>query len=340
MMNPATRSKIPSRATTAIYRSHGYIQYSRVPFPRPSHFPRLSLQPRISRRFTTSTQSRPLSLRTYIHAATFTLFGLTIGQILRYAYVPPAAPEPRTPADDIVLKQKEKDIDSLAIVQRHRGHDDWRELKTHVGSRYDIQQLGASQGGRSEDGESDVNKSTARTLTKVAMSGSRGLGVQRTFWNEEKGELVEIVWFGQGLSGWPGVAHGGVIATVFEEALRHVAAGSDKDWTTLPEEPNTLNLSYVKPTLANNFYVIRAMRSVEKVTGRNGINPRKPEDAAPTPKEIDATLETLDGKILVKARGTFTYPIVAQTKAETANVEKTTWDALLNSIITNRSTGE
>ncbi|KAF2237728.1 hypothetical protein EV356DRAFT_529661 [Viridothelium virens] len=332
----ATRSKLPSRATTLFHRSLGHIQHSRAPFPLPPSFPRFSIHFRISRRFTTSTQSRPLSLRTYIYAATFTLFGLTIGQVLRHAYVPPAAPEPGTRADDIILRQKEKDIDNLAIVQRHRDHDEWREL-AHVGSKDDTQQQGGSQGGRSDDGRRDVIKSTVRSLTKAAMSGSRGLGVQRTFWNEEKGELVKIVWFGQGLSGWPGVAHGGAIATVFEEALRHIAAGSDKDWTTLPEEPNTLNLSYVKPTLANNFYVIRGMRSVEKVTERDGINPRKPKDGTPTSKEIDATLETLDGKILVKARGTFTDAAIAQTKAEMQRAGKSTWHAFTQSVIPKRS---
>jgi hypothetical protein len=58
-----------------------------------------------------------------------------------------------------------------------------------------------------------------------AMSGTRGLGVQRAFWNPETKELVAVVWIGGGLAGWPGVAHGGAIATIFEEAMARMVKG-------------------------------------------------------------------------------------------------------------------
>lgn len=124
-----------------------------------------------------------------------------------------------------MLKQKERDIDKLPIVQRLRQDGAWRELRTHV----EAGQSKRNQGGLHDD---ELDK-RSRTLTEAAMSGSRGLGVQRAFWDNEKGELVAIVWFGQGLSGWPGIAHGGAIATVLEEALRQVALGIDKDWTSM-----------------------------------------------------------------------------------------------------------
>ncbi|KAI9693308.1 MAG: hypothetical protein M1822_005304 [Bathelium mastoideum] len=172
----------------------------------------------------------------------------------------------------------------------------------------------------------------------MAMSGSRGLAVQRLFWNDTKGELVTVLWLGQGLGGWPGVAHGGAIATVLEEALRQVAVGIDKDWTSLPEEPNTLNLSYVKPTLTNNFYVVRVTHSAEQVKKRTGIDPRQPADSSPLTQEVDAILESLEGRTLVKARGTFRLPTAAQAKTELHSAGKSTWQTLVNNIIPKWST--
>jgi hypothetical protein len=59
------------------------------------------------------------------------------------------------------------------------------------------------------------------------MSGTRGLGVQRAFWNAETREMVAVVWIGGGLAGWPGVAHGGAIATVMEEVMARMVRGPE-----------------------------------------------------------------------------------------------------------------
>jgi acyl-coenzyme A thioesterase PaaI-like protein len=58
-----------------------------------------------------------------------------------------------------------------------------------------------------------------------SLSGTRGFGVQRAFWNAETREMVAVVWIGGGLTGWPGVAHGGAIATVFEETMARMVRG-------------------------------------------------------------------------------------------------------------------
>jgi hypothetical protein len=58
-----------------------------------------------------------------------------------------------------------------------------------------------------------------------SLSGTRGLGVQRAFWNSETKEMVAVVWIGGGLAGWPGVAHGGAIATIFEETMARMVKG-------------------------------------------------------------------------------------------------------------------
>ena len=211
------------RASTVFRQPPRYLSRHQPLSPLPSRT--LNLHTHRKSYSSIATARRPISLRPYIYAVTFTILGLTAGQLLRFAYVPPAAPEPGTSEDSVVLRQKEKDIDRLPFVQRFREDGQWRELRTHVGAGEGTQESGGVRGGEFDDG--------SRTLTKAAMSGSRGLGVQRAFWNDEKGELMMIVWFGQGLSGWPGVAHGGAVATVLEEGLRQTALGVDEDWTSM-----------------------------------------------------------------------------------------------------------
>ena len=75
--------------------------------------------------------------------------------------------------------------------------------------------------------EGDTGKQVTRTLTQQTMAGTRGLGVQRAFWNAATRELIAVVWFGGALSGWPGLAHGGAIATVFDEGFSRIVAGPE-----------------------------------------------------------------------------------------------------------------
>lgn len=83
--------------------------------------------------------------------------------------------------------------------------------------------------------QSDVEERSRNGMLR-AISGTRGLGVQRAFWNDETREMVAIVWMGGGLAGWPGVAHGGGIATIFEEVMARMVRGpvGDVGMYTIP----------------------------------------------------------------------------------------------------------
>lgn len=91
--------------------------------------------------------------------------------------------------------------------------------------------------------------------------------------------MVAVVWIGGGLAGWPGVAHGGAIATVMEEVMARMIRGPDgivgvyttsSDYTTTPNKigltlkiepvhrPDSLSITYAKPTYSLDFYVLRA----------------------------------------------------------------------------------
>lgn len=68
------------------------------------------------------------------------------------------------------------------------------------------------------------------------------MGVFRVFWNEAEKRSISVVFFGGGLSGWPGVVHGGAIATVLDEALGTVAVKSfpQKTGTIIPLVPRPI----------------------------------------------------------------------------------------------------
>lgn len=116
------------------------------------------------------------------------------------------------------------------------------------------------------------------------MAGARGLGVQRVFWNQGQGELVAVQWFGGGVSGWPGVTHGGAIATVLSEKMGMAAKlGTGTGGDAVLRE---LELQYKKPTYANAFYVLRVKTEGQE----NGV-------------QVEGQLETLEGEVCVAAKG-------------------------------------
>ncbi|PNS14138.1 hypothetical protein CAC42_6651 [Sphaceloma murrayae] len=169
------------------------------------------------------------------------------------------------------------------------------------GLRQQAEALGVSI----DEGEEGVDRGADRKfrgsgITADALGGSRGLAVERVFWNAGEQELVAVVWLGKGLCGWPETVHGGLLATVLGEKVgmaaelmrREVLPSSrrreegrksqdDWDWKALKE----LEIQYKKPTYAGRFYVVRAL-------------PRLDEDGRDV--EVEGTLETLEGKVCVQ----------------------------------------
>ncbi|KAF4551629.1 Hypothetical protein D9617_12g035170 [Elsinoe fawcettii] len=140
-------------------------------------------------------------------------------------------------------------------------------------------------------------------MVREALAGSRGLAVERAFWNKKETELVAVVYLGKGLCGWPNTVHGGFIATLMGERLGMAAEllrtealpnskqreggkgeGEEADWRDLSE----LEIQYKKPTYAGQFYVVRAI-------------PRMTEDGKGI--DIEGVLETLEGKVTVQVHG-------------------------------------
>lgn len=132
----------------------------------------------------------------------------------------------------------------------------------------------------------------ARRLTTGPLAGARAVGAfQRIFFNQDTGECVCVIWFGGAVSGWPGVTHGGLVAIIMDEQLGRCAIRQFPSQTGVTAN---LDITYLKPTVTNSFYVIRSFPSKEGLTD--------------TKAWVHGRLETLEGKVCVEAKGLFVVP--------------------------------
>ena len=101
-------------------------------------------------------------------------------------------------------------------------------------------------------------------LTGGTLAGDRKLVVPPVIWNQKDGKsLVSICFIGEDLCGYPGIVHGGLLATLLDEGLARCC------FPALPHKiAMTANLSvnYRKPAPAGRYYVLRA--KTLKVEGR------------------------------------------------------------------------
>ncbi|TIA15651.1 hypothetical protein D6C80_05006 [Aureobasidium pullulans] len=252
-----------------------------------------------------SPNTAPSLFRKYRGIILWTSIGLavggTTGTIVSHTIAPPPHPLPGTHEDGILMQDLNTRIDSefkvkvlrgkcTAVAASLRGDEGvWREL--------DPTTLDGS-------------------LVSDSLSGARSLGVQRVFWNEKEHELVAVMWFGGAMSGWPGVTHGGGIATVVADKMvlaARLAKGiaPAQDASVGPTEPTRLDLTYKKPTYANAFYVVRAVP-------RYGAF----ETASANDIGVDAQLETLDGTVCVQVKGV--VPVSEGESAITSSIKSLT----------------
>lgn len=140
------------------------------------------------------------------------------------------------------------------------------------------------------------DEQTAR-FTTGALAGARALGgFQRVFANKSTGEVVTVVWFGGAVAGWPGVTHGGLVATVLDEQFGRCAVRQFPSQTGVTAN---LEINYRKPILTNSYYVIRSLPQKETFTENKGW--------------VEGRLETLDGKVCCEGKALYVVPRKYQT---------------------------
>ncbi|KAK5131727.1 hypothetical protein LTR08_000616 [Meristemomyces frigidus] len=255
--------------------------------------------------------------------------GLTSGALVSHIIAPPPHPEPGSHGDALLLADLNARLDAEFKIKVLRGKclGVTKALRGVEGGWVEIIGPGSANGESEGEGEGQGARSLASSL-----QGAKGLGVERLFYDRGEHMLVAVVWFGASLSGWPGVTHGGVIATALSDKLALTASlaamagkkgknGSSVSAAAIPQrlpgtgdhakmfapgvkgpEPAHMRLSYVKPTLANGFYVIRVQPSLglEEEAGGEGAG-----SEVKGGRDYEATLETLDGKVCATAQATF-----------------------------------
>ncbi|KAI0147519.1 hypothetical protein GGR57DRAFT_493849 [Xylariaceae sp. FL1272] len=228
------------------------------------------------------------------YAIVFLLLGTTGGTFLRLTVAPPGLPPQGSDEDQYLQSKIQAAGAALPIVQRLSADPSWTSWDAYAGvSRTPVE-------GRISHAETRI--------TSGPMAGSSGLAFQRIFHNASTGEVVTVVYFGAGLAGWPGVVHGGAIATVLDESMGRCAILRFPARTGVTAN---LDLSYRAPTLTNNFYIIRSQPMVtdgDEVVAADGS--RRSDRKLWT----QARMETEKGKLCVEAKALFVVPKVIQLK--------------------------
>ncbi|CZT50902.1 related to thioesterase family protein [Rhynchosporium secalis] len=225
----------------------------------PSH-PSPSLQPTPKRSF-----------RPYIYATLFLILGLTTGQYARYVLAPPPLPPAGSEEDDQMIAYLHTQASKIPLVKSLSSDPAWISHDAYT------TMSDAERGSR---------------LTTDALAGARALGgYQRIFQNTSTGETITVIWFGGVLAGWPGVTHGGVLATVMDESLGRCAIRQLEGNSGVTAN---LELNYLKPAVTNGFYVVRATPLQEGRTERKCW--------------VSGRLESVDGRVCVEARALFVVP--------------------------------
>jgi len=102
------------------------------------------------------------------------------------------------------------------------------------------------------------------SLTSGALAGPGKIEVPPYVWSEDGGKsLVSILYLGPELCGYPGLIHGGLLATLLDENLAKCC------FPALPNKVGmtaNLTINYRKPSPAESFVVLKA--KTVKVEGR------------------------------------------------------------------------
>jgi len=238
------------------------------PPPQPQPQPQPKQDPKKKPRF-------PLSR--VLSAGIFLLIGTAAGSGVRLFVAPPEPPTPGSEADRYTIEALHEQAAKLPIVVRLSADPDWDSWDAY---------------------DTLTPEHRAQHITAGALGGARGVGgYQRVFYHAESGEFISVVFFGAATAGWPGVVHGGTLATLLDESCGRAAF---RQWGGRAGVTANLQLEYLAPTLANGFYVLR-------------VKPRGEEELPESERGkrhykcfVDATVEDVaSGKVTVAAQALF-----------------------------------
>jgi len=200
--------------------------------------------------------------------------------------VAPPPPDPNLPETQAYVAALEEQLQKLPILVEHRANEDpevWYETRPYL----------------SVPEERRVNNLTAGALRGPGRLALLPLVRAR----RDESEAFIIVHVGRALCGHDGIVHGGLLATLLDEALARTATHN------LPEKIGVtanLTINYRAPTRADQFIVFRI--HLLEAKGRKS--------------RVSGTIEDLDGNILIEASGLFVQPRYAKFLNKNAVLER------------------
>lgn len=90
--------------------------------------------------------------------------------------------------------------------------------------------------------------------------------MQRTFFHRSLGLLATVVYFGNGVEGWPDVVHGGVLSTMLKEAMEKVAAEVFPSGTG---DLSKMSIQFKRKVVPGEVYTVYAIPA-NRTVGPNG----------------------------------------------------------------------
>ncbi|KAJ6577611.1 HotDog domain-containing protein [Mycena capillaripes] len=220
-----------------------------------------------------------VSLLTAVSLASYAIGAVHPPAPITLLYPRPAPPPPPDPTSAESLAYTEaleaelQALPALRALRERADADEWYETRPHQHIPEELR----------------VNKLTAGSL--------RGPGKLALFplarVKKDESESHVFVHLGRGLCGHDGIVHGGLLATLLDEALARNAI------TNLPEKVGvtaTLSLNYRAPTRADQFVVIKTQ--LLELKGRKAT--------------VTGRVEDLQGNLLVDAKALFIQPRYAK----------------------------
>ncbi|KAB5562956.1 HotDog domain-containing protein [Coniochaeta sp. 2T2.1] len=180
-------------------------------------------------------------LRRFLFASTFLLLGNLAGGVLE-RFVNPSPPHPAgSHIDDLQRQQIHHLASKLDVVQALEEDPEWISWDAY---------------------ETFPEAQRKQHIISGSLKGSDALGAyQRVFQNTVTGEVLVLVYFGRGVTGWPTVVHGGALATVLDETCGRAAfarLGRNNGPGDRPIVTAWLSLDYLAMTQEREFYLVGA----------------------------------------------------------------------------------